>query len=278
MPPSLLEVQRAWRAGIAGGDFAAALPLLVADAISPEDRLGIYRNTAASTLVNALQLAYPAVRKLVGGEFFEGTAHAFLAEHWAGTTWLDEYGAAFPDFLRTFEPLRAHPPLAAYLPDVASLERAVNHALHAPEAPPLDLCDLASLSPADLERLQFEPQPSIGFVRTLTPADAIWSAVLTGDDDGMHAIDLGEGPLHLLVEWRIGVDHDRRADEGGDGARLHLERMDEARWRFARALCSGTCLREALAESAAFDADFAAETALAEHLAAGRFCGYRFES
>ena len=278
MPPSLLEVQRAWRAGIAGGDFAAALPLLVADAIAPEDRLGIYRNTAASTLVNALQLAYPAVRKLVGGEFFEGTARAFLAKHWADTTWLDEYGEAFPDFLRTFEPLRAHPPLAAYLPDVAALECAVNHALHAPDAPALDLRTLAALPPEEVQRLRLDPQPSIGFVRTATPADAIWNAVLADDEDAMRAIDLDEGPVHLLVQWRIGVDDDGDADEGGDGARLHLERMDEARWRFARALCSGTCLREALAESAAFDADFAAEAALAEHLAAGRFCGYRFES
>ncbi len=274
--PSLLEVQRAWQRAIAAGDFAAAVPHLTADPIPAQECLAVYRNTARATLVNALLLAYPAVRKLVGGEFFEGAAHAFLAEHWAGTTWLDEYGAAFPDFLRTFEPLRAHPPLAAYLPDVASLERAVNHALHAPEAPPLDLCDLASLSPADLERLQFDPQPSIGFVRTLTPADSIWSAVLTGDDDGMHAIDLGEGPVHLLVEWRIGVDHDRRADEDGDGARLHLERMGDAEWRFAQALCGGIPLRDALAESTARDPGFAATTTLATHLAAGRFCGFRF--
>ncbi|BAP89004.1 putative uncharacterized protein [Burkholderiales bacterium GJ-E10] len=267
-PPSLREVQRAWHAGIAGGDFAAALPLLVADAIPPGERLAIYRNTAASTLVNALGLGYPAVRKLVGEEFFHGTALAFLAGHWARTTWLDEYGAEFPDFLRTFEPVLAHPGLAAYLPDVAALERAVNHALHAPDVEALDPRSLGAVHWANAERLRFEPRPAIGFLRAAAPVDAIWSAVLAGDDEAMRAIDPGDGPVHLLVEWRGDTE-----DAG-----IHLNRMPEGAWRFARTLCAGTPLGRALEESAAGDPEFAAEAALAEHLAAGRFCEFRFES
>ena len=281
-PPSLLEVQRAWRAGIAGGDFTAAVPLLIADAIAPTDRLEIYRNTATSTLVNALRLAYPAVCKLVGEDFFAGTAHAFLTKNWAGTTWLDEYGAAFPEFLRTFAPLRAHRALAAYLPDIAALERAVNHSLHAPDAPTLDLRTLASLPPEDVERLELEPNPSIGFLQADTPVDAIWNAVLTGDDDAMRAIDLDVGPVQLLVEWRIGNAGDRdggiAGDDAGDHGNLHVERMGNAEWRFARALCGGIRLGDALGESTARNPGFAADTALARHLAAGRFCGFRIAS
>ncbi len=282
MPPSLLEVQRAWRAGIADGDFTAALPLLIADALSPADRLAVYRDTAASTLVNALRLAYPAVRKLVGADFFAGAAHAFLAQNWAGTTWLDEYGAAFPEFLGTFAPLRAHRALAAYLPDVAALERAVNHSLHAPDAPALDLRTLASLPPEDVERLALEPNPSIGFLQADTPVDAIWNAVLTGDDDAMRAIDLDAGAVQLLVEWRIGNGGDRKSgiagDDTGDCGNLHVERMGDAEWRFARALCGGISLRDAVGESADRNPEFAADAALARHLAAGRFSGFRIAS
>ncbi len=282
MPPSLLEVQRAWRAGIAGGDFTAAVPLLIADAIAPTDRLEIYRNTAMSTLVNALRLAYPAVCKLVGEDFFAGAAHAFLAKDGAGTTWLDEYGAAFPEFLGTFAPLRAHRMLAAYLPDVAALERAVNHSLHAPDAPTLDLRTLASLPPEDVERLELEPNPSIGFLQADTPVDAIWNAVLTGDDDAMRAIDLDAGAVQLLVEWRIGNGGDRTGgiagDDTDDCGSLHVERMADAEWCFARALCGGIPLRDALGESAARNPGFSANAALARHLAAGRFSGFRITS
>ncbi len=278
--PSLLEIQRAWRVGVAEGDYTAAAPHLIVDAIAPERRLAIYRGTAASTLRGALQLAYPAVRKLVGDEFFDGTVHAYLENHWAATTWLDEYGFFFPDFLRTFAPVHAHPALCAYLPDVATLERAVNHALHAPDAAPLDLRALAALSPEDLDRVRLEPQPSIGFILAETPADAIWNAVLAEDDDAMGEIDLREGPVHLLVEWRSASGSGRDADSGnpGDATGLHLERMDAAEWRFARALCGGIALRDALADSAAHDPGFAAEAALARHLAAGRSSGFRIAS
>lgn len=265
--PPLRELQRAWYAGIASGDFSAAAPYIVADAIAAEERLDIYRNTAVSTLVNALRLAYPAVHRLVGDAFFQGTIHAFLAGHWARTTWLDEYGAEFPDFLRSFGPVLAHPVLASYLPDVAALERAVNHALHAPDPRPWDLRALGALAPAETERLRFEPQPSVAFLQAAAPVDAIWSAVLEGNDDAMRAIDLGDGPVQLLVEWR----------SDADGARIHLERMGEAAWCFARALCAGTPLCRALADSAAVDAGFAAESALGAHLAAGRFAGFRIE-
>lgn len=268
--PSLLEMQRAWRAAIGDGNPAATIPHIVADAIPAEDRLAIYRNTAESTLVHALQLAYPAVRKLVGEEFFESAARAYLIVEWSHTAWLDEYGTSFPDFLRNFDPIRTHPTLSTYLADVATLERAVNHALHAADAEPLDLGTLAVVAPEDVERLRFDPHPSICLVRVATPADTIWNAVLEDDDAAMRAVDLHDGPVHLLVERR----------DDGSGPNIHLERIPAAAWRFAKALCDGISLGRAIEETtsrATREAGFAPESTLAGHLNAGRFTGFRLE-
>ena len=53
---------------------------MLADGSSP-DRLDIYRNTVLVGLTKALQLNYPAVRRLVGTDFFDGAAQLFIAEH-----------------------------------------------------------------------------------------------------------------------------------------------------------------------------------------------------
>src|SRR6516225_2425236 len=95
--PTLLEVQRAMRASLVDRDDAAAAAML------PEgvgaDRLNIYRNTVLIGLTKALSLCFPAVRRLVGADFFEGAAGLFIPQHPPRAAWLDRYGAEFPDFL-----------------------------------------------------------------------------------------------------------------------------------------------------------------------------------
>jgi hypothetical protein len=250
--PSLLEVQRALLASLAGGEHEAADPHIVADGIDPAGLLAIYRNTSIATLVNALRLTYPAVRKLVGEEFFEGVARIFIGEEPAAGAWLDEYGGSFGGFLRTFAPASSLP----YLPDVAELEWAVGRALHAPEAGPLDVHRLASLSGAQSGRVRLVAHPALSLVRADCPADAIWHAVLEDDDAALAAIDVAQGPVFLLVER-----HD---------CSVRMQRLDEAAWRFTATLCAAAPLSGALQDNP----DCAADALLAEHLAAGRFVDF----
>ena len=101
--PTLLELQKSVGAALISGDLAAA-EFLVADGIAPDARLNIYRNTYLAGLVGALRISYPAVRKLVGDEFFEGAARAFIDAHPARSAYLNEYGAQLGDFLANFPP------------------------------------------------------------------------------------------------------------------------------------------------------------------------------
>ncbi len=179
-PPTLLELQRAIGQGLLRGLDGDMSAFVDADDLAPQARLGIYRNTAIGTLVTVLRLSYPAIHALVGSEFFEGAARLFMEDSPPASAWLDTYGATFPEFL-------AGLPQAAsltYLPDTARLEWAVNTALHAPDAKPLDLARLAQLDEAERGDVCFTPHPAVRLLQSDFPIDAIsLSAIRTARCD-----------------------------------------------------------------------------------------------
>jgi hypothetical protein len=245
--PSLRDVQRAIRRSLVQGAGDDALVDIVGGALSPQQRLNIYRNTMLGTLANALRLSFPAVHRLVGAEFFEGAAQAFARGQPPRCADLNLYGAEFPDFLQRFEPAAT----LAYLADVARLEWAVNRALHAPDASALDPSTLTSVAPCDHDRVRFIAHPSISLLHSQFPIDTIWRVVLQHDDAAMAAVDLHE-PVYLLIE--------RLAEA------LDVERLDEGAWHFAVALLGGQSLGAALGITHGVDAS----VLLAQHLLAGR--------
>ncbi len=256
--PTLLEVQQAMRRSLscAVAD-RSPVPGLGAPAL---ERLAVYRNTCRSTLVNALRLSFPAVRQLVGEEFFDGAAQYFIDDAEAGIpgcVWLHEYGSEFAAFLASFRPAAGLP----YLSDVARLEWAVNGALHAPDAARLDIARLASLIGGRADA-RLVPHPSIALLSLRYPADAIWRAVLDDDDAALSAVDLASGPVWLLIE---------RAETG-----VQVQRLAASDWRLMDRLCTGQPLHAALEANpdvASGDEASPDEAAvlLAAHLSAGRF-------
>jgi hypothetical protein len=245
----LIELQRAVYRSLVGGDDEPAAAHVVADGIAGAARLGVYRNTFVGGLTTALRLVYPAIHRLVGAPFFESAARLFIESEPPQSAWLDEYGAGFPEFLADFAPAAS----LAYLPGVARLERAVNRALHAADAEPLDLSRLAGIATDDHGHIAFVPHPSVGLVQAGYPVDAIWWAVLAEDDAAMAAIDLAKGPVWLMVE--------------GSASGVEVLRMPEPEWRFLSELCASRPLLEAIDAAPGIDA----AGLLAGHLAAGRF-------
>jgi Putative DNA-binding domain len=249
--PTLLELQHAMRRSLVLHDDEA-VSLLLADDVA-RDRLDIYRNTIASGLTKTLRLSFPAVERLVGADFFDGAARRFIVENPPRAAYLDRYGGEFPDFLRDFPPAAS----LAYLADVARLEWAVNCAIHAPDVETLELAELAAVAPDDQGRVSFVAHPAVRLLRADYPADDIWRAVLAGDDGALTSLDVDAGPVHLLVERRAtGVE---------------VVRLDKPAWRFVAELCAGRSLQSALERAGELDSS----TALAEHLAVGRFAGFR---
>ena len=262
--PSLADLQRGMRRSVLGGDAGIAA-FVHDDGIAAADRLGIYRNTFESVAVRALGLNHPAVVKLVGGEFFDGAARAYVAGRPPASAWLDGYGAGFCGFLARFGPAAA----LGYLSDVARLDWLVSRALHAPDTGALDARALASLAALDPDRqaaVRFARHPSLRLLRTRSAADSIWRATLAGDDDALAAIDPHAGPRWLLVE---------RGPAGVD-----VVALPEPAWRFTRDLAAGRTLQQALARADARGGALRSEpfdpaALLGAHLAAGRFTAFR---
>jgi hypothetical protein len=250
--PTLRDIQRdVARSLLVPGD-GAALVHIADDVTDAAARFNIHRNNVAITLIAALRLAYPAVDKLVGSDFFAGAARAFIAQYPPRTACLDDYGDEFPDFLAGFPAVAA----LAYLPDVARLEWAVNMALHAPDAPTLQPDTLTDLAASEHRRVRFVPHPSVRLLSVRYPADTIWRAVLDGGEAVLGTIAMKIDPRWLLVQRQASGVVVARLDE------------DEATW--SNLLFSGVALGEIMRDEGS--AYFVA--LLAEHLAGGRFTGF----
>lgn len=228
--PTLRELQRAVHLdllGLADGDSSS---YVAPDGLAPQARLAIYRNTMHSTLLQALRLTYPAVQALVGSEFFEGAARLFVEQCPPSSALLDSYGKSFPDFL-------AQMPEAAslvYLPDTARLEWAVNEALHAADAKPLDLRRLEQLDAVDMQAVRFVSNPAARVLESCFPVDTIWHAVLTRDDCALAGINLAANPVWLYIH------------RGSSG--VEVNRLAEGQGRFTAALLAGRPLQDALTD------------------------------
>ncbi|MFP3565067.1 putative DNA-binding domain-containing protein [Paraburkholderia sp. SIMBA_030] len=229
--PTLLELQRSIQRSMLDGVDGDATSWVAGDRLNSGMRLGIYRNTSVSVMTTALRLVFPAVHRLVGEECFEGASRLFAAQAPPRSAWLDEYGSDFPAFLAQLP----HAVSVPYLADVARLEWQVNLVLHAPETPPLELARLTALSESQLAQTRLVPRPEVRLMRCECPADAIWRAVLGGDDRAMAKIDLADAPVCLRV-WRT---------ESGP----EVVRLSENEWRMLDALFSGQPLHAALTEA-----------------------------
>ena len=256
--PSLREVQEGMRRCLVAHDDAVAA-FVADDGLAATERLDIYRNTFVSVATRALRLNYPATVRLVGKDFFDATARSYVREHPPVSAWLDQYGEAFADFYEAWPAAASIP----YLADVARLEWAVSCALHAEDAGSLDpaaLPALVALAPDAQADVRFRAHPALQLVHTAFPADAIWRAVLARDDAALAAIDIATGPQWLLVE---------RTAQG-----IAVVSMSEADWRLTWDLCRGRPLQETLDALGEFP-DVDPPMLIAQHLAAGRFTGFR---
>lgn len=248
--PALHELQRAFGASLRCEDDDALRGHIVEDGLSAVERLRIYRNGSRSTLIGALRMTYPAVDRLVGGDFFDLAADQFIRAHPPRSGYLNEYGDGFAAFLAAFGPAGAVP----YLADVASLEWALSIAANAVDVPPLHPDALAALDPECHAALRFELHPSVSLLALDYPADEIADAVLSGDDAAMAQVDVSSGPVWLAVH---------RAPAG-----LETQRIGRETYNFLAQLQAGKPWG-ALVEAAPAEA----ASLLAEQLAKGRLAG-----
>lgn len=156
--------------------------------------LAVYRNNYRGNLHDALAGAYPVIVQLVGAAFFRRLARDFIATHPSFDANLFAYGAELDDFLSRY----AATEQLAYLPDMASLEWAVQRAYLAADAPTLNLAELAAVPSDDYAQLHLQLHPACQVLHSIYPLAALWFAhqsAIAAD----FSLDLTHGGGALLV-------------------------------------------------------------------------------
>lgn len=173
-------------------------------------RFDIYRNNVTVAAIDALAETFPAVRQLVGDEFFRAAARAFFEASPPSSPLLFRYGATFGDFLKGFPPAAGVP----YLGDVARLEFARLQAFHAADATPVAISALGAVPPETVAGVTFESHPSAALTRSRYPVVSLWGAStgLAASED----VDMNRAEDALTVRPGLSVESRILPAGGGD--------------------------------------------------------------
>jgi len=241
----LRDLQRNFAAAlIRGGDAVAAC--IDGAGLDPSARLRIYRRSVAGVQIGALRDTYPAVRALVGDEFFEVLANRYRERYPSTSGNLQHFGGEMAEFLADM-PQVEH---LKYLADIARLEWLRQCAALAADAQPVGPAARAAAAAAAPDRLRIRLHPSL---QRLHSAYAVLSIFRWCQSPSEPAPRLDDRAEHVLM-WR-------------DGKEVAMTAVEPATYRCIEALDAAHDVGAAWAAATALDADFNLERCLRDLLA-----------
>jgi hypothetical protein len=194
IPPNLAELQAQFQAAIIGGSDDV-LALIPPNSRTSNDVLfGVYRFAYVARLVEVIRNAYPMLAKYMGDEAFHRLAERYVALYPSRHTNARWYSIDVPDLLAEAE--YSSFPVSR---EIALLERQLDQAFDATDAPVLDLAALAQHPPETWSALVFRPHPSSAMLTFRTNAFEVWVA-LKNEQPLPESVML-DLPQSLLV-WR----------------------------------------------------------------------------
>jgi Putative DNA-binding domain len=192
------RLQNDFQRAILTGDDTILAEILDSPKEKRDVLLGVYRYAYSSRLVDALRNDHEILHQYIGDEMFDTMGKAYVAarpSHHPNIRWFSQ---GVPDFLKTTDPYSDYPVLS----ELAALEKALNDAFDAADAPSVVVADLAVIPPEAWNDLRFAAHPSTSRLDFSTNAAAIWIA-LKSEETPPDAATLDE-PTQFLV-WRQGV-------------------------------------------------------------------------
>jgi hypothetical protein len=189
--------QSDFQRGILTGDEKVLAEILDSPKEKREVLFGVYKYAYSSRLVDALRNDHKLLYSYVGDEMFDEIGQAYVAANPSQHPNLRWFSQDFPDFLK-LEPYGEYPILS----DLAALEKALNDAFDAKDAPVVALSDMAGFAPEIWNNLKFEAHPSSCRLDVSTNVAAVWLA-LKREEMPPDAAPL-EQPGRLLI-WRQDV-------------------------------------------------------------------------
>jgi hypothetical protein len=191
--------QSEFQRGILTGDVSVLAEILDSPREKREILFGVYKHAYASRLVEAMRNDHKLLHSYLGDEMFDAMGEAYVAANPSQHPNLRWFSGNLPDFLKSSEPYSEYPVIS----DLAALEKALNDAFDARDAPVVGITDLAGFAPEAWSDLTFEVHPSAIRLDLATNASAIWLALKNNDETPPDAVAL-EQPSRLLI-WRQDV-------------------------------------------------------------------------
>ncbi len=206
------------------GDSSKLLALVRDNGVKPRQRVEVYRNNHREIFRKALAASYPVIERLVGDACFTGLAREYSRINPSRSGDLQRYGQDFPGFLEgTYGDTRFR-----YLPDVASLEWALEEVRLDPDEAALPVSGLGRFDENDFGNLVFAARRAMRLLQSRYPVFSIWRANQSASDD---RIDLDRGGENVAIARR---SHD-----------LQVHRLDRATFCLAAELALGARLQDA---------------------------------
>jgi hypothetical protein len=251
--PSLRSLQSQIMDALLSGESEPAAALVAMggrpDAISPARRLGVYGNNVRANFLESLISSFPAVRRLVGEDYFRQLSRDYHRENPSRSGDLLHVGGAFAAYLARLHGADQY----RYLADVARLEWLCEESLLAAEHPALDLERLRGVAPSAYGALRFELHPALRLFESEFPALRIWEANVASDAEPA-PIDLRAGADCLAIA-RVRLE-------------LKVHRLSGGEFTFLDGLRTGADFSTAIERAGARDAAFDAGEALRRFVAA----------
>ena len=170
--------------------------------VVPKKRFSVYRNNVTLSLISVLASTYPVVEEIVGDEFFATMAREFALSHLPQSPVMINYGEEFPDFLKTFVPVKELP----YLSDIARLEWHRNTVYHGANASSVTIEALGEYKEEDVPNLSFELHPTFALVKSDYPIVTIWQAHQQDNPpEFLKGVTMEQGEAALIIRPELDV-------------------------------------------------------------------------
>jgi hypothetical protein len=247
----LATLQRAFRAAVLGASDDGLEGTFRTPRGGAQGRLAIYRNTVQASLAEVLAAAFPVVRRIVGGAFFDELCRRYITANPPRRPQLSAYGADLPEFIAANAALAELP----YLADTARVEWARGEAYFAADAVALDPAALTRIAEDRLADSRLMLHPALRLVRSRFPVAKIWR-INQPENAEVPRIDMGAGEAVLVSRPQ---------------ARVILREIGKGDAAFVAAIEAGATLGGAVEHAQQEDPDFAFADALRDHLINGSF-------
>ena len=200
-------------------------------------------NLHAARSVALIAGDYGKLMRYMGEVAFMGMARSYVGRHPSSCPNARWYARHLPDFLASVSPYAGMPELI----ELALLERALNDAGDAADAPAVTLADFAALAPERAGSAILDIHPSVRRFQVITNVTGLWSCLKCGEIPPRPS--RLDAPQEILV-WRqdgtsrfrlLGNEEALAFDAGAGGIRFGgiVERIavvddpDTAAWRAA---------------------------------------------